>query len=116
MKWRAFRAVRALEKADFNISNQGKHIVMTDGTRIITVPRSNPINEIQGPVSLRRWPYDRAVQEVGLIRTGQLTPRCSGQSARIGFGNARGNLIELTCRNERDVPKSPSVNMFHISC
>jgi hypothetical protein len=39
------RAVRALQKAGFKISNQGKHIVMTDGTRIITVPRNNPVNE-----------------------------------------------------------------------
>lgn len=37
-------AVRALEKAGFRIARQGKHIVMTDGTRIITVPRHNPVN------------------------------------------------------------------------
>ena len=23
---------------------QGKHIVMTDGTRILTIPRNNPVN------------------------------------------------------------------------
>jgi len=34
-----------LEKAGFTIATQGKHIVMTDGTRIITVPRNNPVNE-----------------------------------------------------------------------
>ena len=39
------RAIRALEKAGFKIANQSKHIVMTDGTRIITVPRNNPVNE-----------------------------------------------------------------------
>ncbi len=39
------RAVRALEKAGFNVVTQGKHIVMTDGTRIITIPRNNPVNE-----------------------------------------------------------------------
>jgi predicted RNA binding protein YcfA (HicA-like mRNA interferase family) len=37
-------AVRALEKAGFWIQRQGKHIVMTDGTRILTIPRQNPIN------------------------------------------------------------------------
>jgi predicted RNA binding protein YcfA (HicA-like mRNA interferase family) len=37
-------AVRALEKAGFWIQRQGKHIVMTDGTRILTIPRHNPIN------------------------------------------------------------------------
>jgi predicted RNA binding protein YcfA (HicA-like mRNA interferase family) len=37
-------AVRALEKAGFHIARQGKHIVMTDGVRILTIPRANPIN------------------------------------------------------------------------
>jgi len=38
------KAVRALEKAGFRIARQGKHIVMTDGTRILTLPRHNPVN------------------------------------------------------------------------
>ena len=38
------QAVRALQKAGFRIVRQGKHIVMTDGVRILTVPRKNPIN------------------------------------------------------------------------
>jgi predicted RNA binding protein YcfA (HicA-like mRNA interferase family) len=38
------RAVRALEKAGFRIAREGKHIVMTDGTRILTIPRHNPVN------------------------------------------------------------------------
>ena len=37
-------AVRALEKAGFRIIRQGKHIVMSDGVRIVTVPRHNPVN------------------------------------------------------------------------
>jgi predicted RNA binding protein YcfA (HicA-like mRNA interferase family) len=37
-------AVRTLEKAGFRIARQGKHIVMTDGMRILTVPRNNPVN------------------------------------------------------------------------
>ena len=39
------QAVRALEKAGFNIVRQGKkNIVMSDGTRFLTIPRKNPIN------------------------------------------------------------------------
>lgn len=39
------RAVRALEKAGFRILRDGKkHIVMSDGTRFLTIPRNNPIN------------------------------------------------------------------------
>ena len=37
-------AVRALQKAGFRIARQGKHIVMTDGVRIVTIPRHNPVN------------------------------------------------------------------------
>ena len=36
-------AVRALEKVGFKIIRQGKHIVMSDGTRQVTIPRHNPI-------------------------------------------------------------------------
>ncbi len=38
------QAVRALEKAGFRILRQSGHIVMTDGVRILTIPRNNPIN------------------------------------------------------------------------
>jgi predicted RNA binding protein YcfA (HicA-like mRNA interferase family) len=38
------KAVRALEKAGFRIVREGKHIVMSDGIRILTIPRHNPIN------------------------------------------------------------------------
>jgi len=37
-------AVRALQKAGFRIARQGKHIVMTAGARILTIPRHNPVN------------------------------------------------------------------------
>ena len=39
-------AVKALEKAGFWGARQGKHIVMTNGSRIVTVPRHNPVNAI----------------------------------------------------------------------
>ena len=38
------RAVSALRKAGFKVVREGKHIVMSDGRRILTVPRANPIN------------------------------------------------------------------------
>jgi len=37
-------AVRALQKAGFAIVRQGKHIVVSDGRRILTIPRHNPVN------------------------------------------------------------------------
>jgi len=37
-------AVRALEKAGFRIMRQSKHIVMSDGQRIVVIPRNNPVN------------------------------------------------------------------------
>ncbi|MEO6393708.1 MAG: type II toxin-antitoxin system HicA family toxin [Pyrinomonadaceae bacterium] len=37
-------AVRALEKAGFFILRQGKHLVMSDGIRIVVIPRHNPVN------------------------------------------------------------------------
>lgn len=36
-------AVRALQKAGFRIARQSKPIVMTDGVRILTIPRHNPV-------------------------------------------------------------------------
>ena len=41
-----FDAVRALKKTGFWVARQGKHIVMTNGNRIVTIPRHNPVNAI----------------------------------------------------------------------
>jgi predicted RNA binding protein YcfA (HicA-like mRNA interferase family) len=38
------RAVRALERAGFRIVRQSKHIVMTDGKQVVTIPRHDPVN------------------------------------------------------------------------
>lgn len=38
------RAVRAFQRAGFSVVREGKHIVMSDGRRILTIPRANPIN------------------------------------------------------------------------
>jgi predicted RNA binding protein YcfA (HicA-like mRNA interferase family) len=37
-------AIKALEKVGFRIVRQGKHTVMSDGVRIVTIPRHNPVN------------------------------------------------------------------------
>jgi len=37
-------AIKALEKVGFSIVRQGKHTVMSDGVRIVTIPRHNPVN------------------------------------------------------------------------
>lgn len=40
------RAIAALQKAGFWIVRQSGHAVLSNGTRIVTVPRHNPINAI----------------------------------------------------------------------
>ena len=52
------KAVRALEKSGFRIVRQSKYIVMSDGARILTIPRSNPVD---------------AYTMVGIIRDAGLT-------------------------------------------
>jgi len=38
------KAIRALEKAGFRIVRQSKHVIMSNGKRILTIPRANTIN------------------------------------------------------------------------
>jgi len=38
------RAVKAFKKYGFWVVRENKHITMTNGKRIITIPRANPIN------------------------------------------------------------------------
>jgi predicted RNA binding protein YcfA (HicA-like mRNA interferase family) len=41
------RAIRALEKAGMRIVREGaRHVVMTDGRRIVTIPRHDPLNAL----------------------------------------------------------------------
>jgi predicted RNA binding protein YcfA (HicA-like mRNA interferase family) len=35
-----------LENAGFRVVREGKHIVMSDGSRIVTIPWHNPVNAI----------------------------------------------------------------------
>ncbi len=43
-------AVRALQKVGFRIAREGKHIVMTDGQRILTIPGHDPVNAPMGGI------------------------------------------------------------------
>ena len=38
------KAIKSFEKAGFRILRQGKHVLMSDGARILVIPRHNPIN------------------------------------------------------------------------
>ena len=38
------QAIRALEKAGFRVVRQSGHVVMSNGTRFVTIPRHNPVN------------------------------------------------------------------------
>jgi predicted RNA binding protein YcfA (HicA-like mRNA interferase family) len=38
------RAIKAFNKAGFQVIRQGKHITMTNGSRVIVIPRANPVN------------------------------------------------------------------------
>lgn len=37
-------AVRAFQKAGFHVDRQSGHVVMTNGTVTVSIPRGNPIN------------------------------------------------------------------------
>jgi predicted RNA binding protein YcfA (HicA-like mRNA interferase family) len=37
-------AIRALERAGFQVIREGKHTVMSNGVRIVVIPRHNPVN------------------------------------------------------------------------
>ena len=51
------RVVQAFERAGFHVLRQGKHVVMTDGKSILTIPRHNPVN---------RWTLAGIIREAGL--------------------------------------------------
>lgn len=37
-------AIRAFEKLGYRVKRQSKHVIMTDGVNIVSIPRNNPIN------------------------------------------------------------------------
>ena len=40
------QAIRAFERAGFEIVRQSGHIILSDGRRTIVIPRANPVNAI----------------------------------------------------------------------
>jgi predicted RNA binding protein YcfA (HicA-like mRNA interferase family) len=40
------QAIRVLEKVGFKVIREGKHTVMSDGERLVTIPRHNPVNAV----------------------------------------------------------------------
>jgi predicted RNA binding protein YcfA (HicA-like mRNA interferase family) len=40
------KAVKAFERAGFEIVRQSGHIVMSDGRHMIVIPRHNPVNAV----------------------------------------------------------------------
>ncbi|MBF0566298.1 MAG: type II toxin-antitoxin system HicA family toxin [Nitrospirae bacterium] len=40
------RAVKAFMKIGYRIKREGKHVIITNGSKIITIPRHNPINAV----------------------------------------------------------------------
>lgn len=39
-------AIRAFEKAGFKVIREGKHVIMSDGSRLLVIPRHNPVHAI----------------------------------------------------------------------
>lgn len=79
-------AVRALERAGLRIGRQGNYIVMTNGSRIVTVPRHNPVNALtmsgigrDAGLSVAQF---RRVLRCGTLRSG-------GELSGVGLQNVR---------------------------
>ena len=39
-------AIRAFERIGYRVIRQGKHVVMSNGSKILVIPRHNPINAV----------------------------------------------------------------------
>jgi len=50
------------------VARQGKHIVMTDGARIVTIPRHNPVHVIT---------MDKIVRDAGLTNVEEHAITCT---------------------------------------
>ena len=51
------RVVRALRRAGFRVLRQGRHVVMTNGRVVVTVPRHDPVN---------RWTLAGILKDAGI--------------------------------------------------
>jgi hypothetical protein len=57
-----------LEKAGFRIVREGKHIVMSNGVRFVTIPRNNPVHAItMGAIRSGRRTIGAGVQDAALM-------------------------------------------------
>jgi predicted RNA binding protein YcfA (HicA-like mRNA interferase family) len=46
-------AIRAFERIGYHIIRQGKHVIMSNGTNVLVIPRHNPINAITMAIIVR---------------------------------------------------------------
>ncbi len=90
------QAVKALEKAGFRVVRQGKHIVMSDGVRILTIPRHNPVNAITMGGIVRD--AGLTIEEFLLHQAVQIQPQsklCAFGQLLIAFCNTTSSFILL---------------------
>ena len=83
-------AVRALEKAGFSVVRQGKHIVMSNGARILTIPRHNPVNAftlggVVRDAGLTVEQFRELLQANGAAQPGARSDRPPAASGRTAF-------------------------------
>jgi predicted RNA binding protein YcfA (HicA-like mRNA interferase family) len=84
------RAVHALEKAGFRVVPEGKHVVMSDGVRILTIPRHDPVNAFTMAGIVR----DAGLSEEefrGLLELGPSPPMFATMNMRNPAYLARGD-------------------------
>jgi predicted RNA binding protein YcfA (HicA-like mRNA interferase family) len=59
---------KALQKTGFRILRQGKHVVRSDGVRIVTIPRHNPVNAFTMGGIARDAGLRRTIQEASVMQ------------------------------------------------
>jgi predicted RNA binding protein YcfA (HicA-like mRNA interferase family) len=47
------RAIAALERAGFRVVRQGKHVIMSNGTQTVVIPRANPVHAVTMGIIVR---------------------------------------------------------------
>jgi predicted RNA binding protein YcfA (HicA-like mRNA interferase family) len=79
-------AIRALRKAGFEVVREGKHTVMSDGGRILTIPRHNPINAFtMGGIAKDAGLTPEQFRELLWKATERNPPEASIAGARLKF-------------------------------
>ena len=88
------RAIRALEEAGFKIVNQGKHVVMSDGTRILTIPQAIHLPQVEELLATSDLVFAEAFYTFG--------PALLERAATRQFESIRILLITLPLDTEPD--------------